>query len=164
MKKKLLYLFIVIAILACILLIWLLKPAKSEKIVQDFLKEAFTKSESNSELYQKFQESSVVIGEGVKSEIEKQSQEKSKQAEQAFKDTYGRYLNDEGIEDFNNQLFDYFLGLYSKDEKWDVKEIKVTEDNNKYKFYVSLEMDDGETKVEGRMEIIDGKIGKISIT
>lgn len=148
MKKKLLYLFIVVAILACILVVWLLKPNKSEKIVQDFLKEAFTKSESNSELYQKFQESSIVIGEGVEPEREKQSQEKSKQAEQAFKDRYGRYLNDEGIEDFNNQLFDYFLDLYNEDENWDVKEIKVSEDNSKYKFYVCLEMNDGEKKLK----------------
>lgn len=168
MKKKTLYLLSAFILIATILVIAFFLMAsnnksKNEKLTEEFLTEIFTNTEDNIEIFQNLEAVSSVIGEGVDSETQAQSQESSARAEQEFQEKYGKYLNSNGLEDFHSGLSEYIYELYDKNKVWSIQELEVSEDNNKYKFHIVLSVGNEEKELNGRIELIDKKISKIGI-
>lgn len=165
MKRKYIYTIVVAVFLVCLgLSAVFLRPDKEEQLVKEFLDHAFTKSEENAELYQAVMDSPSVIGLGVDQQTQKETVEKRQQASEDFEKAYSTYLDSNGMNDFQNGLFGYMLDLYTADETWEISETEITEDNDVYKFRVIINVGDNLQEIQGRAEVIDGKIGNLDIT
>lgn len=165
MKRKYIYTIVVAVFLVCLgLSAVFLRPDKEEQLVKEFLDHAFTKSEENAELYQAVVDSPSVIGLGVDQQTQKETVEKRQQASEDFEKAYSIYLDSNGMNDFQNELFGYMLDLYTADETWEISETEITEDNDVYKFRVIINVGDNLQEIQGRAEVIDGKIGNLDIT
>lgn len=165
MKRKYIYTIVVAVFLVCLgLSVVFLRPDKEEQLVKEFLDQTFTKSEENAELYQEVMDSPSVIGLDVDQQTQKETVEKGQQASEEFEKAYSTYLDSNGMNDFQNGLFGYMLDLYTADEMWEISETEITEDNNVYKFRVIINVGDNPQEIQGRAEVIDGKIGNLDIT
>lgn len=165
MKRKYIYTIVVAVFLVCLgLAAVFLRPDKEEQLVKEFLDQTFTKSEENAELYQAVMDSPSVIGLGVDQQTQKETVEKGQQASEEFEKAYSTYLDSNGMNDFQNGLFGYMLDLYTADETWEISETEITEDNDVYKFRVIINVGDNLQEIQGRAEVIDGKIGNLDIT
>lgn len=165
MKRKYIYTIVVVAFLVCLgLSVVFLRPDKEEQLVKEFLDQTFTKSEENAELYQEVMDSPSVIGLDVDQQTQKETVEKGQQASEEFEKAYSTYLDSNGMNDFQNGLFGYMLDLYTADETWEISETEITEDNDVYKFRVIINVGDNLQEIQGRAEVIDGKIGNLDIT
>lgn len=165
MKRKYIYTIVVAVFLVCLALSAVfLRPDKEEQLVKEFLDQTFTKSEENAELYQEVMDSPSVIGLDVDQQTQKETVEKGQQASEEFEKAYSTYLDSNGMNDFQNGLFGYMLDLYTADEMWEISETEITEDNNVYKFRVIINVGDNPQEIQGRAEVIDGKIGNLDIT
>ena len=165
MKRKYIYTIVVAVFLVCLALSAVfLRPDKEEQLVKEFLDQTFTKSEENAELYQEVMDSPSVIGLDVDQQTQKETVEKGQQASEEFEKAYSTYLDSNGMNDFQNGLFGYMLDLYTADETWEISETEITEDNNVYKFRVIINVGDNPQEIQGRAEVIDGKIGNLDIT
>lgn len=165
MKRKYIYTIVVAVFLVCLgLSVVFLRPDKEEQLVKEFLDQTFTKSEENAELYQEVMDSPSVIGLDVDQQTQKETVEKGQQASEEFEKAYSTYLDSNGMNDFQNGLFGYMLDLYTADETWEISETEITEDNDVYKFRVIINVGDNLQEIQGRAEVIDGKIGNLDIT
>ncbi len=165
MKRKYIYTIVVAVFLVCLALSAVfLRPDKEEQLVKEFLDQTFTKSEENAELYQEVMDSPSVIGLDVDQQTQKETVEKGQQASEEFEKAYSTYLDSNGMNDFQNGLFGYMLDLYTADETWEISETEITEDNDVYKFRVIINVGDNLQEIQGRAEVIDGKIGNLDIT
>lgn len=165
MKRKYIYTIVVAVFLVCLgLSVVFLRPDKEEQLVKEFLDQTFTKSEENAELYQAVMDSPSVIGLGVDQQTQKETVEKGQQASEEFEKAYSTYLDSNGMNDFQKGLFGYMLDLYTADETWEISETEITEDNDVYKFRVIINVGDNPQEIQGRAEVIDGKIGNLDIT
>lgn len=165
MKRKYIYTIVVAVFLVCLALSAVfLRPDKEEQLVKEFLDQTFTKSEENAELYQEVMDSPSVIGLDVDQQTQKETVEKGQQASEEFEKAYSTYLDSNGMNDFQNGLFGYMLDLYTADETWEISETEITEDNDVYKFRVIINVGDNPQEIQGRAEVIDGKIGNLDIT
>lgn len=165
MKRKYIYTIVVAVFLVCLgLSVVFLRPDKEEQLVKEFLDQTFTKSEENAELYQEVMDSPSVIGLDVDQQTQKETVEKGQQASEEFEKAYSTYLDSNGMNDFQNGLFGYMLDLYTADEMWEISETEITEDNDVYKFRVIINVGDNPQEIQGRAEVIDGKIGNLDIT
>lgn len=165
MKRKYIYTIVVAVFLVCLALSAVfLRPDKEEQLVKEFLDQTFTKSEENAELYQEVMDSPSVIGLDVDQQTQKETVEKGQQASKEFEKAYSTYLDSNGMNDFQNGLFGYMLDLYTADETWEISETEITEDNDVYKFRVIINVGDNPQEIQGRAEVIDGKIGNLDIT
>lgn len=165
MKRKYIYTIVVAVFLVCLALSAVfLRPDKEEQLVKEFLDQTFTKSEENAELYQEVMDSPSVIGLDVDQQTQKETVEKGQQASEEFEKVYSTYLDSNGMNDFQNGLFGYMLDLYTADETWEISETEITEDNDVYKFRVIINVGDNLQEIQGRAEVIDGKIGNLDIT
>lgn len=165
MKRKYIYTIVVAVFLVCLgLSVVFLRPDKEEQLVKEFLDQTFTKSEENAELYQEVMDSPSVIGLDVDQQTQKETVEKGQQASEEFEKVYSTYLDSNGMNDFQNGLFGYMLDLYTADETWEISETEITEDNDVYKFRVIINVGDNLQEIQGRAEVIDGKIGNLDIT
>lgn len=166
-KQKKLYLtvaILVVAVMALVVITQVLKMQKNENVLKDFLSASLAKTEENEKIYEMLQESSVLLGEGVDEKTQKDSQEKSDKAQEEFAKKYEEYLDSYGMEDFQKYLFPYIVNIHSESDKCEIQDIQIKKDNDYYKFQVTLETDEMEVEVEGRAEIVNGKICKIEIT
>lgn len=165
MKRKYLYAAVAAVILICIgAAVFFLRPDQGEKLVKDFLNETLTKSEEQAGLYQALLDSPALIGEGVDAQMAEASAEQSRQAEEKWKEVYGVYLNDQGMDDFSKAMLGYMMDLYQQDETWEVTETTVTRDNDAYKFHVNMTVGENRQEIEGRAEVTDGKISSLDLT
>lgn len=164
MKKKVWYGLIAAVVIVCGIVLLNTQMHKNEKTVEDFLKTAFAKTEENTGLYEQLQAGGAVMGEGVDEETQKESIEKSKEAEDAFQKAYGKYMNDSCLEEFLGVYASYVTELHSESETCEVSEVQVEEDAEAYKFQVTLTVDGAKRELTGRSEVTDGKISGFELT
>lgn len=142
---------------------FLTRTDENVELAEDFFKTSFTPSEETSSLCEELEASPVVIGEGVDQETELASQESASRADADFQEMYGTYLSASGLEDFRNLLFPFIYQFCSEEQTYEVQELTVEKDGNLYHFSLDLDVDGGQQKIEGRLEISDGKIQKITV-
>lgn len=163
MTKKYLYLPIIIIICIVIVIFNFQGIHSNEKLIEAFLKKALSRSEENITLYKKIYESPGTIGLGVDKETEEQSWKDNERVSEAIKRTYGEYLNDSGLEDFENGILALLFQIYDQDKTYEILKIKVKEDKEFYKFQSVLKVNGQKKVLEGRVEISDDKITKIRV-
>lgn len=165
MKRKYIYTIVAAALLVCLgLSVVFLRPDKEKQLVKEFLDQTLTKSDENAELYQAVMDSPSVIGLGVDQQTQEETVEKAQQVSEEFEKAYSTYLDSNGMNDFQNGLFGYMLDLYTADETWEISETEITKDNDAYKFRISMKVGDTPQEIQGRAEVIDGKIGSLDVT
>ena len=142
---------------------FLTRTDENVELAEDFFKTSFTPSEETSSLCEELEASPVVIGKGVDQETELASQESASRADADFQEMYGTYLSASGLEDFRNLLFPSIYQFCSEEQTYEVQELTVEKDGNLYHFSLDLDVDGGQQKIEGRLEISDGKIQKITV-
>lgn len=163
-NKKWLYLVIAVCAVVCVAITFILPKQKNEKMIKEFLDVALTKSEQNIKLNELFMESRTIIGEGVDEKTQKDSLEKAGKAEAEFSKVYGKYLDAHGLENFQEKMFSYIVGLHSECETCEVRDTRIEKDNDYYKFQVTLDVDGSEQELEGRVEVTGSKINKVVLT
>ena len=60
-------------------------------------------------------------------------------------------------------MFPCIYQFCSEEQTYEVQELTVEKDGNLYHFSLDLDVDGGQQKIEGRLEISDGKIQKITV-
>lgn len=163
-NKKWLYLAAVVCVIACAAVLLFFPKRNDEKMIKEFLNAALTKSEENIKLNELLMESRTIIGEGVDEETQKESLKKAEKAEEEFKKVYGKYLDEHGLQNFQEKVFSYISGLHFENETCEVLDTKIEKDNDYYKFQVTLSLDQSEQKLEGRAAVTNGKINTLVLT
>ena len=163
-SSKWLYLLIAGCLVVCAMIVLIFPIKRDEKTIKEFLNVSLTKSEENIELYELLMESRVIIGMGVDEKTQKDSLKKAEKAEAEFTKVYGKYMDAHGLENFQEKMFSYIVELHSASKKCEILDTKIEKDNDYYKFRVLLDVDGIEQKLEGRAELIDGKINKLDLT
>ncbi|CUX39337.1 hypothetical protein [Clostridium sp. C105KSO13] len=138
---------------------------RDTKQIKDFVSQWFTKSESNTRMYNELKENATHIG--TNENDEDTSSSAAKDSKKVLKEYYGKYLNDQAIDDFI-KYSTISLNLEMNYEDYKASRVEVKKESNGYTFtaYVKITKDSQEkdTMISGKVQMKDKKINWLQLT